>query len=164
MQIAIASTGLLLLTLILRTHTASVPIVLISSRPTIALYSLVSRWAITVRGGGIALDTGSLRDASVANYHWSSTTYTNTIYAYNLNFHSTIIFPSYRYGRFLGFSVRGGYVTLSAGSLKATGYNSVYWSSMTYPNTTYAYYLDFASTNVNPSYYYDRFIGFSVDS
>ena len=42
------------------------------------------------------------------------------------------------------------------------GINSVYWSATTYPNATNAYYLAFDSTGVSPSYYYNRFSGFSV--
>ena len=58
--------------------------------------------------------------------------------------------------------VRGGYFYLNTGSLRAAGGNSDYWSATTYPNATDAYNLDFNSTNVFPSIYNARFLGFSV--
>ncbi len=58
-------------------------------------------------------------------------------------------------------NVRGGVVHLDTGSLRYAGH-SRYWSATTYPNATYAYGLDFNSTNVLPSGYNYRFIGFSV--
>ena len=58
--------------------------------------------------------------------------------------------------------VRGGYVLLHTGSLRGAGLASYYWSATTYPTATYAYYLHFHSTNVYPSHYYNRFLGFSV--
>ena len=60
------------------------------------------------------------------------------------------------------YYVRGGRVHLNTGSLRYAGYASYYWSATTYPSATNAYYLDFSSTNVNPSYYSTRFYGFSV--
>ena len=59
-------------------------------------------------------------------------------------------------------NVRGGHVNLGTGSLRGAGNGSIYWSATTYPNATYASYLGFNSTNVNPSDYNDRFLGFSV--
>ncbi len=115
-----------------------------------------------VRGGGIYLDTGSLRNAGLNNYYWSATTYPNATYAYYLYFHSTNVYPSYYYDRFVGFSVRGGDVDLDTGALRYAGIDSFYWSATTYPSATYAYLLDFNSTNVGPSYYNARFYGFSV--
>ena len=60
------------------------------------------------------------------------------------------------------YYVRGGHVTLDTGALRYAGLDSYYWSATTYPNATNAHYLDFSSTNVNPSYYSTRFYGFSV--
>ncbi len=59
-------------------------------------------------------------------------------------------------------NVRGGNVDLDTGSLRAAGLDSYYWSATTYPNATDAYHLHFNSTNVFPSRYSVRFIGFSV--
>lgn len=58
--------------------------------------------------------------------------------------------------------IRGGYVHLNTGSLRDAGYGSLYWSATTYPNATDAYYLGFHRTNVYPSDYNARFLGFSV--
>ena len=60
------------------------------------------------------------------------------------------------------YYVRGGHVTLDTGALRYAGLDSYYWSATTYPNATYAYYLDFNSTGVHPSGYRNRFGGFSV--
>lgn len=58
--------------------------------------------------------------------------------------------------------VRGGYVYLYTGSLRRAGYDGYYWSATTYSTATYAYNLGFDSTNVLPSHYSNRFVGFSV--
>ena len=103
-----------------------------------------------------------MRDASLNSFYWSATAYPNATYAYALGFNSTIVYPSNYNDRFNGFSVRGGYFYLNTGSLRAAGGNSDYWSATTYPNATDAYNLDFNSTNVFPSIYNARFLGFSV--
>ena len=116
----------------------------------------------SVRGGVISLYAGSLRDASFNSFYWSATTYSNAILAYGLSFGSTSSIPSGYNNRFYGFSVRGGHVAVDAGSLRLAGFSSLYWSSTTYPNTTYAYLLSFYSTDVYQSHYNSRFYGFSV--
>ncbi len=66
-------------------------------------------------------------------------------------------------GLFLVLSfVRGGHVYLDTGSLRNAGLNNYYWSATTYPNATNTYFLHSNSTNVYPSYYINRFYGFSV--
>ena len=59
-----------------------------------------------VRGGYVALDTGSLRYAGVGSSYWSATTYPNATGAYYLDFDSTSVVPSNYNHRFYGFSVR----------------------------------------------------------
>ena len=115
-----------------------------------------------VRGGGVVLNTGSLRSAGSNSYYWLATTYPNATDAYYLVFNSTDVYPSNYSTRNNGFSVRGGYVNLFTGSLRYAGGNSHYWSATTYPNATNAHYLEFNSTNVYPSNYLNRFSGFSV--
>ena len=115
-----------------------------------------------VRGGNVDLGTGSLRNAGYGSIYWSAATYPNATYAYHLRFDSTSSIPSDYHNRFLGFSVRGGDVDLDTGALRYAGIDSFYWSATTYPSATYAYLLDFNSTNVGPSYYNARFYGFSV--
>lgn len=66
--------------------------------------STVSRCA-PVRGGYIALRSGSLRDASYASIYWSATTYPNTTSTYLLHFDGTNILPSDYDNRYYGFSV-----------------------------------------------------------
>ena len=119
-------------------------------------------YGFSVRGGHVAVDAGSLRLAGFSSLYWSSTTYPNTTYAYDLSFYSTDVYQSHYNSRFYGFSVRGGDVNLSTGSLRYADVNSLYWSATTYPNATHAYYLDFNSASVLPSHYNNRFDGFSV--
>ena len=145
----------------LRARTTSLSIVLASARLTTTIGSAVSRWA-NVRGGGVNLNTGSLRGAGDNSYYWSATTYPNATNAYDLDFNSTNVLPSDYYRRFYGFSVRGGYIGLHTGSLRNAGFDGFFWSATTYPSATRAYDLGFNSTNVLPSHYYGRFLGFSV--
>ena len=49
-----------------------------------------------------------------------------------------------------------------SGSLRYAGSNGNYWSSTAYSSTNYAYYLNFYSGYVNPSYSNNRYFGFSV--
>ena len=63
-------------------------------------------YGFSVRGGYIALNTGSLRDAGNGSIYWSATTYPNATYVYDLHFYSTHIFPLHYDSRFYGFSVR----------------------------------------------------------
>lgn len=110
----------------------------------------------------MTLSTGSLLYAGGSNYYWSSTTYPNAIYAYHIAFSSINLNISDYYTRFLGFSVRGGYVDLGNGSLVSAGLSNLYWSATTYSNTTYAYYLAFDNINVHPSSHNNRFYSFSA--
>lgn len=59
-----------------------------------------------IRGGGVYLNTGSLRDAGDISLYWSATTYPNATSAYYLHFDSTNVYPSDYNDRFSGFSVR----------------------------------------------------------
>ena len=104
MQVSIASTGRLLLILMLYSHTAYLSVVLAASLQATTIGSTVSRYA-DVRGGHVYLDTGSLRNASLNSFYWSATTYPNVTYAYALDFNSTNVFPSRYSVRFIGFSV-----------------------------------------------------------
>lgn len=58
-----------------------------------------------VRGGYVGQLTRSLRDAG-GSYYWSATTSPNATYAYDLNFGSTSVDPSYYNNRFNSFLVR----------------------------------------------------------
>ena len=100
----VASTGQLLLILVLPTRPTSVSIVLTSTHRTTTIDPSVSRCA-NVRGGYIGLHTGSLRSAGLDRHYWSTTTYPNATYAYYLNFNSTNVYPSDYSSRFYGFSV-----------------------------------------------------------
>ena len=51
---------------------------------------------------------------------------------------------------------------MAIGSLKRAGGNGYYWASPAYLSELYAYSLDFGSTNVYPSHYYHRWLGFTV--
>lgn len=163
----LTSTGQLLLILILQVHTTSISIILTFFYPVITLDLTVSRClafliSYFLRGGLIGLNTGSLRNASSNNYYWSSTTYSNATDTYDLTFNNNNIVPSTYNSRFLGFSVRGGDIFLDTGSLRNASYNSNYWTSTTYPSATYAYRFHFNNTDVVPSHYNLRFLGFSV--
>lgn len=126
------------------------------------LTTLLANPIYYVRGGGILLNTGSLRYTGYASLYWSTTIYPNTTDAYNLHFNNTNIVPSDYSNRFHGFSVRGGVVHLNTGSLRYAGLDSYYWSATIYPSTTNAYYLDFHSSNVYSSRYTTRYLGFSM--
>lgn len=117
----------------------------------------------SVRGGLIDLNTGSLRYADSSSLYWSATTYPNIKYAYHLDFDSTGVIPSNHHHRFHGFSVRGGYIYLGTGSLRYANLISHYWSSTTYPNATYTYYLHSDNANIYPAYSNHRFYGFSIN-
>ena len=163
----------------LRTHTTSLSIVLVSARLTTTIGSAVSRWA-NVRGGNVTLNTGSLRGAGHNSYYWSATTYPNATDAYYIHFSSTNVNQSGYNSRFYGFSVhqitiltnntaasplyyvRGGYVGLDAGALRNAAYDSAYWSSTTCPNPANSYNLDFGTTNIYTSDHDIRLYGFSV--
>ena len=88
----------------LRSRTASISIVLTSTRRTTTVDSTVSRCA-NVRGGYVLLHTGSLRYAGYNNHYWSATTYPNATYVYLLHFDSTNVYPSHYNYQFNGFSV-----------------------------------------------------------
>ena len=60
------------------------------------------------------------------------------------------------------YFTHSGAVHLESGSLRTGGIASIYWSATTYPNATYAYYVAANSTNVYPSNYSNRYIGFSI--
>ena len=66
----------------------------------------------SVRGGYVALNTGSLRGAGSNSYYWLDTTYPTATDAYYLAFNSTSVFPSRYSHRSYGFSV--GWVTFSS--------------------------------------------------
>ena len=50
--------------------------------------------------------TGSLRAAGGAGYYWDSTAYQSELYAYDLNFYSADVSPSYGNDRWDGFTVQ----------------------------------------------------------
>ena len=58
------------------------------------------------RGGLVSMPTGSLRSAGYTGYYWGVSAYPSELYAYNLNFNSVIVFPSYNVDRWFGFAVR----------------------------------------------------------
>ena len=60
------------------------------------------------------------------------------------------------------YLTRGGYVNITTGSLRGAGYGGYYWASTAYPSELYAYNLHFNSTNVFPSHYDHRWVGFTV--
>lgn len=47
-------------------------------------------------------------------------------------------------------------------SLRTAGLGGFYWATTAYPSELYAYNLYFNSTNVDPSYYNNRWCGFTV--
>lgn len=51
-------------------------------------------------------EEGSLRLAGYNGYYWATTAYPSELYAYNLDFNSTNVFPSYSSDRWYGFTVR----------------------------------------------------------
>ena len=57
------------------------------------------------RGGLVSMPTGSLRGAGDDGYYWGVSAYQSELYAYNLNFNSVIVFPSYNVDRWYGFTV-----------------------------------------------------------
>ena len=60
------------------------------------------------------------------------------------------------------YLTRGGYVSMTTGSLRYAGVDSLYWASTAYPSELSAYYLDFYSANVIPSNNDVRWSGFTV--
>ena len=52
------------------------------------------------------MTTGSLRSADYTGYYWGVSAYPSELYAYNLNFNSVIVFPSYNVDRWYGFTVQ----------------------------------------------------------
>ena len=52
------------------------------------------------------MTTGSLRSAGYTGYYWGVSAYPSELYAYNLNFNSVIVFPSYNVDRWYGFTVQ----------------------------------------------------------
>ena len=59
-----------------------------------------------LRGGGIYLNTGSMRDTGSHSVYWSATTYPSSTSAYHSYFHNYFIYPAFSFDRFGGFSVR----------------------------------------------------------
>ena len=59
-----------------------------------------------VRNGYVHLSTGFLKDAGIRGTYWSATTGPDAIVGYNLEFNAASVFPSFRNGRYHGFSVR----------------------------------------------------------
>ena len=58
------------------------------------------------RGGLVSMPTGSLRGAGDDGNYWGVSAYQSELYAYNLNFNSVIVFPSYNVDRWYGFTVQ----------------------------------------------------------
>jgi len=57
--------------------------------------------------------------------------------------------------------VRSGYISLTGGGVSNVGFYGYGWSRTAF-SSSYAYYLDFYTTGVNPSSYSYRYLGRSL--
>ncbi len=125
-------------------------------------------WNTATAGTGGTITSGTASD-SICPRNWKLPTSNNQskgsfyylLSKYGLT--SSVSAGSYNIARNPLYFVRSGYVYPNGPGLSIAGLRGYYWSSTPNPSSAnYAYYLIFTNTNVTPSDYNYRYLGFSL--